>query len=160
MTKEKTKTKTQTPKEEHEAEVKQWIADEIKSMLPQITDKVHMRTALAMECDYKVIKKYLAGEVEDVTFGKLLVEVLDHALTSVKNERIVEQAGGLGERILYRAVEILKESHDNTKSIIKRLMKLEENQHVNFNVLANSIGSIKDEIVLSKKPKKSGKAKK
>ncbi|MBO9565556.1 MAG: hypothetical protein J7621_22455 [Niastella sp.] len=52
------------------------LKNEIKDLLPHVTDEVCMKTAIALKLEYTTIKAYLAGKIEDDATGIQLIRVL------------------------------------------------------------------------------------
>jgi hypothetical protein len=75
MKKRKSKTKDKTEIKD-KREINRQLAAEIKEFLPHVTDEVHMKAALALDCEYKVIKAYLAGNIEDESVARQLIKNL------------------------------------------------------------------------------------
>ncbi len=62
-------------KEEAKA-IKKMLAEQLIRLRPDVDDNAHMRAALVLNCDYKVVRSYLAGNVKDEKFAGMLLEVL------------------------------------------------------------------------------------
>ncbi len=73
------------------------LAAEIATFLPHVTDEVHMKVAIALNCDYKVVKAYLAGNIEDDATARQLIRhlgaIIEQGYDSFKHEVDVQDAG-------------------------------------------------------------------
>jgi hypothetical protein len=63
------------------SKINKQLAGEIKEFLPHVTDEVHMKVALALNCEYKVVKAYLAGNIEDEAVARQLIRNLGAIIT-------------------------------------------------------------------------------
>jgi hypothetical protein len=120
-----------------EVEERNQLANEIKSLLPQITDQVHMKAALTLNCEYKVISGYLAGDIADMAVARQLINLL-RAIIDWQNNGSIEQAPK--EEVSYiNLVEFLFRAYRMSSTITEKLEQIDKSINENSRQLQTSL---------------------
>jgi hypothetical protein len=126
-----------------EVEEKKRLANEINNLLPHVTDDVHMKTALTLNCEYKVVKAYLAGNIEDEQFAVLLIDVLGHIIAEGENEKSTKDHARINsETTLLGVAGLVQRTFRECKAIKAELVFLENKSNERFQRLQASVNEI------------------
>ena len=121
------------------------LAKEIKILLPHITDEIHMRTAIMLGCEYKVVKSYLAGKIEDKEFAQ---QVIDMVRVILKGQHDKSEKGQDDEKTgdILRVGMLVALTQEKCKAIMSQLQFLEKVQQESFERLKLSVNGIAKKI--------------
>lgn len=125
-----------------EDEEKIRLAEEIKNLLPHVTDDIHMKAALALKCEYKVIESYLAGNIEDADFAQAIIEMLRIIIERIYDDSNENYPGENTESFITKVGELSMLTHRKCKAIIEQLHFLEKINHESFGRLQASVNEI------------------
>jgi hypothetical protein len=121
---------------------KQWLADQLQILLPKVDDNIHMKAALALNCDYAVVKSYLTGNIRDKGFAELLVDMIGHLVEGADKTPMAAYSHKNIGTILWGISELVQRTLRECKSTKAELVFVEHKINEHFKCLQATLTDI------------------